>query len=314
MPPHKGLGDLIGFWNSQGNKTVADPLKNASNFTRNTHDSGNKLENEKLNFRVNVNNSRREDEKYRGGVTVIVTSKPAENKVKEINPSRAFSSLEREPDQRINVSENHGNLSKKEFEVEKKKDNQNLETGTLTKAKGVSAFQKFKQLEQTNQRNENPYKHKTSPPKAQVRLSSPIVLPKSPVPSPGLCPPSPMRSASAAKELILTWVQKQLKDYPKSVTNFSSSWSDGLAFCFLLHNFFPQSFDWKLLQPENREDNFTLAFKKAEELADICPLLDVEDMVKFDKPDWKCVFIYVQSFYRRFRNVKAPDKDDKTEN
>jgi len=37
------------------------------------------------------------------------------------------------------------------------------------------------------------------------------------------------------------------------------------------------------------------------EYGDICPLLDVDDMVKMKKPDWKCVFTYVQSFYRRFR-------------
>jgi hypothetical protein len=30
-------------------------------------------------------------------------------------------------------------------------------------------------------------------------------------------------------------------------------------------------------------------------------LLDVEDMLLMgDKPDWKCVFTYVQSFYRKF--------------
>lgn len=33
--------------------------------------------------------------------------------------------------------------------------------------------------------------------------------------------------------------------------------------------------------------------------ADIAPLLDVDDMVKMQKPDWKCVFTYVQSFYRK---------------
>ena len=38
------------------------------------------------------------------------------------------------------------------------------------------------------------------------------------------------------------------------------------------------------------------------DFGDICPLLDVDDMVKMKKPDWKCVFTYVQSFYRRFRN------------
>ena len=40
--------------------------------------------------------------------------------------------------------------------------------------------------------------------------------------------------------------------------------------------------------------------------ADICPLLDVEDMVMFEKPDWKCVFTYVQTFFRRFRNGRDP--------
>lgn len=29
-------------------------------------------------------------------------------------------------------------------------------------------------------------------------------------------------------------------------------------------------------------------------------------MVKMKKPDWKCVFTYVQSFYRRFRNGRDP--------
>lgn len=29
-------------------------------------------------------------------------------------------------------------------------------------------------------------------------------------------------------------------------------------------------------------------------LADIAPLLDVDDMVRMKNPDWKCVFTYVQ--------------------
>merc|ERR1712111_284466 len=46
--------------------------------------------------------------------------------------------------------------------------------------------------------------------------------------------------------------------------------------------------------------------EKAEELAGIYPLLEVDDMVRFQKPDWKCVFTYVQSFYRRFRDGRSP--------
>ena len=42
------------------------------------------------------------------------------------------------------------------------------------------------------------------------------------------------------------------------------------------------------------------------DLAGIYPLLEVDDMVRFQKPDWKCVFTYVQSFYRRFRDGRSP--------
>jgi len=92
------------------------------------------------------------------------------------------------------------------------------------------------------------------------------------------------------------------------MTNFSTCWNDGRAFCALIHVFYPESFDWSALDPKDRKHNFTLGFEKAEELAGIYPLLEVEDMVRFKKPDWKCVFTYVQSFYRRFRDGRDPPK------
>ena len=49
-----------------------------------------------------------------------------------------------------------------------------------------------------------------------------------------------------------------------NVTNFSTSWNDGLAFCALIHNFYPEAFDFKELSPKNRRHNFNLAFKAAE--------------------------------------------------
>lgn len=106
--------------------------------------------------------------------------------------------------------------------------------------------------------------------------------------------------------MILMWVQNRLKDYPIPMTNFSTCWNDGLAFCALIHVFYPDNFDWYALDAQNRRHNFTLGFDKAEELAGIYPLLEVDDMVKFKKPDWKCVFTYVQSFYRRFRDGRSP--------
>ena len=51
---------------------------------------------------------------------------------------------------------------------------------------------------------------------------------------------------------------------------------------------------------------------KSRKYGDVCPLLDVEDMVRMKKPDWKCVFTYVQSFYRRFRMGREKPSPTKT--
>ncbi|CAG0881999.1 unnamed protein product [Darwinula stevensoni] len=82
------------------------------------------------------------------------------------------------------------------------------------------------------------------------------------------------------------------------VENFSSSWSDGLAFCALIHRHFPDAFDYDQLSPNDRRGNFELAFQVAEDRAGVVPLLEVDDMVRMKRPDWKCVFTYVQSIYR----------------
>lgn len=48
------------------------------------------------------------------------------------------------------------------------------------------------------------------------------------------------------------------------IQNFSSSWSDGMAFCALVHSFFPLEFDYNALEPANRKHNLGLAFTTAE--------------------------------------------------
>jgi hypothetical protein len=111
------------------------------------------------------------------------------------------------------------------------------------------------------------------------------------------------RSPSAIKDMLLSWTKAMTAGYPGvEVTNFSSSWNNGLAFCALIHHFFPNAFDFSKLDPQKRRYNFTLAFETAEKEANISPLLDVEDMVKMKNPDWKCVFTYVQSLYRHLRD------------
>jgi len=183
------------------------------------------------------------------------------------------------------------------------------------KTNPISPFAKFKQMETDEATSNQGFRSSNSfsAPSTTTNLSRNSSLPPSPRPTvtqaqlavPGT---GAVRSSSGAKEIILGWVQQTLRDYPLPLTNFSSHWANGLAFCALIHVFYPDSFDWNSLKAENRKYNFTLGFDLSEELAGIYPLLEVEDMLHYDKPDWKCVFTYVQSFYRRFRNFQTPSK------
>ncbi|KAG1684343.1 Smoothelin [Nymphon striatum] len=111
---------------------------------------------------------------------------------------------------------------------------------------------------------------------------------------------------SGIKDSILSWCQSKTKEYENiNITNFSSSWANGLAFCALTHHFYPDAYDYYALKPENRRINFDLAFRMAEECGGVCPLLETDDMIMMkDKPDWKCVFTYVQSLYQKYRNLE----------
>ncbi|XP_065260507.1 smoothelin-like protein 1 [Emys orbicularis] len=101
------------------------------------------------------------------------------------------------------------------------------------------------------------------------------------------------------KNMLLEWCRAKTRGYEHvDIQNFSSSWSSGLAFCALIHKFFPDAFDYAALDPANRRENFALAFATAEQHADCAPLLEVEDMVRMSVPDSKCVYTYVQELYR----------------
>ncbi|KAK2911374.1 hypothetical protein Q8A67_003507 [Cirrhinus molitorella] len=110
-------------------------------------------------------------------------------------------------------------------------------------------------------------------------------------------------NANSIKQMLLDWCRSKTRSYENvDIQNFSSSWSDGMAFCALVHNFFPEAFDYASLSPANRRQNFEVAFSTAEAYANCMPLLEVEDMmIMGKKPDSKCVFTYVQSLVNHLR-------------
>ncbi|XP_012582085.1 PREDICTED: smoothelin-like protein 2 isoform X1 [Condylura cristata] len=113
-------------------------------------------------------------------------------------------------------------------------------------------------------------------------------------------------SASSIKQILLEWCRNKTLGYQHvDLQNFSSSWSDGMAFCALVHSFFPDAFDYSTLSPTQRQKNFELAFTMAENLANCERLIEVEDMMVMGrKPDPMCVFTYVQSLYNHLRRFE----------
>ncbi|XP_047426051.1 smoothelin [Mugil cephalus] len=106
-------------------------------------------------------------------------------------------------------------------------------------------------------------------------------------------------NAKNVKQMLLDWCRAKTEPYEGvDIQNFSSSWKDGIAFCALVHRFFPDAFEYSILNPNEPRDNFQLAFSTAERLAGCPALLDPDDLVRMREPDWKCVYTYIQEFYR----------------
>ncbi|XP_023274030.1 cytospin-B isoform X1 [Seriola lalandi dorsalis] len=102
------------------------------------------------------------------------------------------------------------------------------------------------------------------------------------------------------RNALLKWCQKKTEGYPNiDVTNFSSSWSDGLAFCALLHTYLPAHIPYQELISHDKVRNLTLAFQAAESIG-IKPSLDMEELMKTDRPDWQSVMQYVSQIYKYF--------------
>lgn len=68
-----------------------------------------------------------------------------------------------------------------------------------------------------------------------------------------------------------------IQDYAEiAITNFTTSWSDGLAFIALIHRFRPDLFDYELVSRKPANARLEYAFRMANKHLEIARLLDPE--------------------------------------
>ncbi|XP_069394544.1 EH domain-binding protein 1 isoform X9 [Paralichthys olivaceus] len=120
----------------------------------------------------------------------------------------------------------------------------------------------------------------------------------SPKPSPV---PSPILGGKPnASQSLLVWCREVTKNYRGvKITNFTTSWRNGLAFCALLHHFRPDTIDYKSLNPQDIKENNKKAYDGFASLG-ISRLLEPSDMVLLAIPDKLTVMTYLYQIRAHF--------------
>ncbi|XP_052048160.1 EH domain-binding protein 1-like protein 1 isoform X8 [Apodemus sylvaticus] len=105
-------------------------------------------------------------------------------------------------------------------------------------------------------------------------------------------PQAPPALVSSSQSL-LEWCQEVTKGYRGvCITNFTTSWRNGLAFCAILHRFYPDKIDYFSLDPLNIKQNNKQAFDGFAALG-VSRLLEPADMVLLSVPDKLIVMTYL---------------------
>uniref|UniRef100_A0A8B9K2S9 EH domain binding protein 1 like 1 n=1 Tax=Astyanax mexicanus TaxID=7994 RepID=A0A8B9K2S9_ASTMX len=103
-----------------------------------------------------------------------------------------------------------------------------------------------------------------------------------------------------SSQSLLEWCQKVTEGYKGvRITNFSTSWRNGLAFCAILHHFYPDKVEYEMLDPYDIKKNNKKAFDGFASLG-ISRLMESSDMVLLAVPDRLIVMTYLNQIRTHF--------------
>uniref|UniRef100_A0A3Q4H0D0 EH domain binding protein 1 n=1 Tax=Neolamprologus brichardi TaxID=32507 RepID=A0A3Q4H0D0_NEOBR len=160
-------------------------------------------------------------------------------------------------------------------------------------------------------RTSSPVQQDAGGPSPDMASSQKRRAPPPPGTSPGLGPslpphkptsvPSPILGGKPnASQSLLAWCREVTKNYRGvKITNFTTSWRNGLAFCALLHHFRPDLIDYKSLNPQDIKENNKKAYDGFASLG-ISRLLEPSDMVLLAIPDKLTVMTYLYQIRAHF--------------
>ncbi|XP_070528889.1 EH domain-binding protein 1 isoform X5 [Cardiocondyla obscurior] len=99
---------------------------------------------------------------------------------------------------------------------------------------------------------------------------------------------------------LLEWCKEVTKDYPGvKVTNLTTSWRNGMAFCAIIHNFRPDLIEINSLLPHDVKGNCKKAFD-AGEILGIPRVIEPADMDILTVPDKLAVMTYLYQLRAHF--------------
>lgn len=110
----------------------------------------------------------------------------------------------------------------------------------------------------------------------------------------------PILRDSTPGQDLLEWCKDITKNYNGvKVTNLTTSWRNGMAFCAIIHHFYPSLIDMSKLSPGNVIENCRTAFDAAEKLG-IPRVIEPRDMNMLAVPDKLAVMTYLYQLRAHF--------------